>query len=42
MGQGQAAGTAAAICASKNLNFRKLEYTELRNALEADNVHFES
>ena len=42
MGQGQAAGTAAAICASKKLKFRELEYTELKNALEADNVYLES
>ena len=42
MGQGQAAGTAAAICATKNLNIRQLAYSDLRSALEKNNVYFES
>jgi len=42
MGQGQASGTAAALCASKNLGSRELPYSELRKALEAGNVYFES
>ena len=42
MGQGQAAGTAAALCAKKPCTTRELPYTELRKALEAGGVHFES
>ncbi len=42
MGQGQAAGTAAAMCASKDCSSRELDYTELRSALERDGVYFES
>jgi hypothetical protein len=42
MGQGQAAGTAAAICAAKNLGTRDLKYSDLRSALEKDKVYFES
>jgi hypothetical protein len=42
MGQGQAAGTAAALCASKNLKTRELSYSDLKSALEKDNVHLES
>jgi hypothetical protein len=40
MGQGQAAGTAAALCASKKTNTRDLKYDYLRNALEKGNVYF--
>lgn len=42
MGQGQAAGTAAALCAAKNCGTRELPYPDLRNALARNNVHFES
>jgi hypothetical protein len=42
MGQGQAAGTAAALCASRKTNTRYLKYADLRNALEKSNVYFES
>ena len=42
MGQGQAAGTAAALCAAKNCGARELRYAELREALEKDGVYFES
>jgi hypothetical protein len=42
MGQGQAAGTAAAICAMKNKGTRDLKYGNLREALEEDGVYFES
>jgi hypothetical protein len=42
MGQGQAAGTAAALCASKKTGTRDLKYADLRNALENGNVYFES
>ena len=42
MGQGQAAGTAAALCASKNYGTRELPYNDLRIALEKGNVYFES
>jgi hypothetical protein len=42
MGQGQAAGTAAAICASKDIGSRELLYTDLKNALLKNNVYFES
>jgi len=41
MGQGQAAGTAAALCASKNIGTRDLKYTDLREALEGGKVYFE-
>lgn len=41
MGQGQAAGTAAALCASKDTKTHNLAYNDLRNALEKDNVYFE-
>jgi hypothetical protein len=41
MGQGQAAGTAAALCASRNIGSRALPYADLRRTLEADNVYFE-
>jgi len=42
MGQGQAAGTAAALCADRNCGTRELPYTDLRGALENDGVYFES
>lgn len=42
MGQGQASGTAAALCAAKNIGCRELPYSELRKALVAGNVYFES
>jgi hypothetical protein len=42
MGQGQATGTAAALCAAKNCGTRELRYTYLRKALENNGVYFES
>jgi hypothetical protein len=42
MGQGQAAGTAAALCAAKKGGTRELMYSDLRAALEKGNVYFES
>jgi hypothetical protein len=42
MGQGQAAGTAAALCADKNCGTRELPYAALRSALEKGGVYFES
>jgi hypothetical protein len=42
MGQGQAAGTAAALCAKKDCGSRELPYSDLRRALEKDGVYFES
>lgn len=41
MGQGQASGTAAALCALKNYTSVELPYPVLRDALEKGNVHFE-
>ncbi len=41
MAQGQAAGTAAALCAARNCGARELPYAELRRALVKDNVYFE-
>lgn len=42
MAQGQAAGTAAALCAAQKLdNVRDLKYSDLRATLERDNVWFE-
>ncbi len=41
MGQGQGAGTAAALCADKGCATRDLPYADLRSALEAGGVHFE-
>lgn len=41
MGQGQAAGTAAALCASKKYGTRDLPYNELRDALLKNNVYLE-
>lgn len=40
MGQGQASGTAAALCALNNLTSRQLSYGKLRNELEKGNVYF--
>ncbi|MBN1402260.1 MAG: FAD-dependent oxidoreductase, partial [Anaerolineae bacterium] len=42
MGQGQAAGTGAALCAQRGCDTRALPYTVLREALEAGGVYFES
>ncbi len=42
MGQGQGAGTAAALCAMKNLGARDLKYPLLREALVKADVYFES
>ena len=41
MGQGQAAGTAAALCAKKKLGSRDLKYADLRAQLEKGKVYFE-
>ena len=41
MGQGQAAGTAAAPCAARNRGTRDLSYANLRAALVKGNVYFE-
>jgi hypothetical protein len=41
MGQGQAAGTAAALCADKGCGTRALPYADLRKALEGDGVYLE-
>ena len=42
MGQGQAAGTAAALCAAANSTTRDLPYPRLRKTLEADGVVLEN
>ncbi len=42
MGQGQAAGTAAALCAERDCGTRGLPYADLRDALERDGVYFEN
>jgi hypothetical protein len=42
MGQGQAAGTAAALCAANDCGSRRLPYADLRKALEKSGVYFES
>jgi hypothetical protein len=42
MGQGQAAGTAAALCSAKKCDTRDLPYNELRETLLKDNVYLES
>ena len=42
MGQGQAAGTAATLCAAGNCGSRELPYPDLRQTLEAAAVHFEA
>jgi hypothetical protein len=41
MGQGQAAGTAAALCAAQGCTTRELAYGDLRQALENDGVYLE-
>ncbi|MGC9347886.1 MAG: FAD-dependent oxidoreductase [Anaerolineae bacterium] len=41
MGQGQAAGTAAALCAQRDCATRELPYPVLREALERGDVYFE-
>ncbi len=42
MGQGQATGTAAALCAERKCGTRELPYPDLRTTLERDGVYFES
>ena len=42
MGQGQGAGTAAALCAARNCGTRELPYGTLRDALNQAGVYFES
>ncbi len=42
MGQGQAAGTAAGICAARKIGIRELKYADLRSALLKGNVYLES
>jgi hypothetical protein len=42
MGQGQGAGTAAALCSARNCGTRELRYGELRDALNKAGVYFES
>ncbi|TVR64312.1 MAG: FAD-dependent oxidoreductase, partial [Spirochaetaceae bacterium] len=42
MGHGQAAGTAAALCAERGIGSRELPYADLRTALEAGGVYFEA
>jgi hypothetical protein len=42
MGQGQGAGTAAALCAAADCGTRDLPYAVLRQALEEGGVYFES
>jgi hypothetical protein len=42
MGQGQAAGTAAALCVSGKCTTRELNYTELKSALIKNNVYLEN
>ncbi len=42
MGQGQAAGTAAALCADKNIGSRALSYSDLRKSLDRGGVYFET
>jgi hypothetical protein len=42
MGQGQATGTAAALCVKKKCGTRELPYGELHKALEKTNVYFEA
>jgi len=42
MGQGQAAGTAAALCAKKKIGSRDLKYADLRTQLLKGKVYFES
>jgi hypothetical protein len=40
--QGQAAGTAAAICSARKCTTRTLRYSDLRETLQRDGVYFES
>lgn len=40
MGQGQAVGTAAALCAARNIGSRELKYGKLREALVKGKVYF--
>jgi hypothetical protein len=42
MGQGQAAGTAAALCAERDCGARELPYSDLYRALKKGGVYFES
>ncbi len=42
MGQGQGAGTAAALCAARKCGTRDLPYGPLRDALNRSGVYFES
>ena len=42
MGQGQAAGTAAALCADRGFGTRNLAYGDLRDALVQAGVHLEN
>jgi hypothetical protein len=42
MGQGQATGTAAALCAARNVGARDLPYRNLKDTLIRDGVFFES
>jgi len=42
MGQGQGAGTAAALCAARGCGTRELPYCDLRGALERAGVYFEA
>ncbi len=42
MGQGQAAGTAAALCAQRSCGTRELAFRDLKDTLEQDGVYFES
>jgi len=42
MGMGQAAGTAAAMCAKKGIGSRELDYAELREELLKGNVYLEN
>ncbi len=41
MGQGQAAGTAAALCSARKCGSRELRYSDLRTALTRADVYFE-
>jgi hypothetical protein len=41
MGQGQGAGTAAALCAARHCGTRELPYGPLRDALAQAGVYFE-
>ena len=42
MGQGQATGTAAALCAARKCGTRDLPYADLRKALQKGGVYFEA